>query len=83
MGRPVGGKNKEWTSREKYEVIKPIIKGEMSSLDRIRELGIAHSMVKKWVSAYNKGGIKALENKRKPGNPLAKYSRRKELSYTE
>ena len=83
MGRPKGGKNRTWTSKEKYEVIKPIIKGEMSALDRIRELGIAHSMVNKWVSAYNKGGIKALENKRKPGNPLAKYSSRKELTYTE
>ena len=28
-------------------------------------------------------GIEALKNKRKPGNPLAKYSRRKELSELE
>ena len=32
---------------------------------------------------YLNGGIDALENKRKPGNPLAKYSNRKELSEIE
>ena len=32
---------------------------------------------------YNEGGLEALENKRKPGNPLAKYSRRKELTDIE
>jgi len=40
-------------------------------------------MLIKWVHQYQEGGIEALENKRKPGNPLAKYCNRKELSYTE
>lgn len=83
MGRPVGGKNKSWTSKEKYEVIEPIIKGEISKKDRVNSLGLAYGMISNWILAYNKGGIEALENKRKPGNPLAKYSSRKELSYTE
>ena len=40
-------------------------------------------MVSKWVRRYNEGGIEALENQRKPGNPLMKYSRRKELTDIE
>ena len=83
MGRPKGGINKSWTPNEKYEVIEPIIKGKISVRDRHIELGVASSMISKWIMLYRKGGIKALENQRKPGNPLAKYSRRKELSYTE
>ena len=83
MGRPKGGNNRTWTSKEKYEVIEPIIKGDISVRDRGRQLGLAHSMIDKWIMLYRKGGIRALENKRKPGNPLAKYCNRKELSYTE
>ena len=83
MSRPKGGKNRIWTSKEKYDVILPIIKGEISKRDRVKELGLSVGMVGNWIMAYNKGGIKALENKRKPGNPMAKYSSRKELTYTE
>ena len=83
MGRPKGGKNRYWNKEQKYEIIKPIIDGKISQHDRAKECGIAPGMIGNWVIAYNKGGIEALENKRKPGNPLAKYSRRKELTYTE
>ena len=83
MGRPKGGKNRSWTANEKYEVLKPIIKGEISQKDRARELDLAYGMILNWIIAYKKGGIEALKNKRKPGNPLAKYCNRKELSYTE
>lgn len=83
LGRPKGGKNRTWTSKEKYEVIFPIISGEISKRDRVKELGLALGMVSNWITAYNRGGIEALENKKKPGNPMAKYSSRKELTYTE
>ena len=83
MGRPKGGKNRTWTSKEKYEVIAPVINDNVSSKERAKSLSIASGMIRNWVIAYTKGGIEALENRRKPGNPLAKYSRRKELSYTE
>ena len=83
LGRPKGGKNRTWTSKEKYDVILPIINGEISKRDRVKELGLALGMIGNWIAAYNKGGIEALENKRKPGNPLQKYQAKKELSYTE
>jgi len=36
-----------------------------------------------WVKRYQEGGIEALENKRKPGNPLSKYQNKKELTELE
>lgn len=63
MDRPKGGKNRIWTSKEKYDVILPIINGEISKRDRVKELGLSVGMVGNWIMAYNKGGIKALENK--------------------
>ena len=83
MGRPKGGKNREWSKEQKYEIILPIINGEKSIRETGRMTGISHGMISNWVERYNEGGIEALENKRKPGNPLAKYSRRKELTEIE
>ena len=84
MGRPKGGTNKTWSAKEKYEVIKPIIEGTISLEQRAREINIKSSgMLCNWTKLYLNGGIDALENKRKPGNSLAKYSRRKELTEIE
>lgn len=85
MGRPKGIKGKYTirTAQEKYELIKPLLNGEKSSEQIDRELGVSSGLLIKWVHLYQEGGIEALENKRKPGNPLAKYQARKELSYTE
>lgn len=63
MGRAKGGTNRRWSASEKYNIILPIINGEMSGNQRAKNLGLAQGMVKKWVIAYNKGGIEALENK--------------------
>lgn len=45
MGRPKGGKNRTWTSKEKYEVILPIIKGEISQRDRAKECALSRGMI--------------------------------------
>ena len=83
MGRPKGGRNKSWTKEQKYKFIIPVLEGICSSRERASEVGVCDSLIRRWVIQYNQGGIEALENKRKPGNPLTKYSMRKELSYTE
>lgn len=83
MGRPKGGTNKTWSKEEKYNVILPVINLETSSTQRAKDLCLSKSMIIKWVHQYQEGGIDALENKRKPGNHLAKYSNRKELSEIE
>ena len=85
MGRPKGVKSGYTfrTAQEKFNIIKPIINGEISATQLGKELGLSDGMLITWIHKYQDGGIEALENKRKPGNPLAKYSSRKELSYTE
>ena len=85
MGRPKGSKsiNTFRTAQEKYDIIKPIIDGKISATQHGINLGINDGTLIRWIHQYQKGGFKALENKRHPGNPLAKYSSRKELSYTE
>ncbi len=86
MGRPKGKTSnyRFWTAQEKYNIIKPIVDGEKSAIQLAKSLGFSsNGMIINWIHKYQEGGIEALENKRKPGNPLTKYSMRKELSYVE
>lgn len=84
MGRPKGKLNtkpsRHWGKEEKYEYVKLIIEGEISIKQLAKDNNISDGMLSTWVKRYNEGGIKALENKRKPGNPLAKYQHKKELT---
>ena len=79
MNRP----NRNWSAEDKYKVIKPIISMEKSLTQVSRELDISSGMLHRWVEVYKKDGIKGLENKKKPGNPLMKYSRKKSLTELE
>ena len=79
MNRP----NRNWSAEDKYKVIKPIISMEKSLTQVSRELDISSGMLHRWVEVYKKDGIKGLENKKKPGNPLMKYSRKKTLTELE
>lgn len=83
MGRPKGGKNREWSKEEKLKYVLMILNGEKSATEIMKTEGISNGMIITWVKRYNEGGIEALENKRKPGNPLVKYSRKKQLSEIE
>lgn len=82
MGRPKGGKNTNHSKEEKYKLVKRNLNGEtLMSLER--ETGIYHSQIHKWTKQYLAGGESALENKRKAGNLLVKYTRKKELTEVE
>ena len=82
MGRPKGVTNKNHSKEEKLALVKRNLNGEsLKSLER--ETGIYNAQIHKWTKRYLEGGEAALVNKRKPGNPLAKYSRKKELTPTE
>lgn len=48
-----------------------------------KEYGISRSQFFNWTKAYLNYGIKELENKKKPGNPLLKYSSKKNLTDIE
>lgn len=82
MGRPKGGKNETHSKEEKLELVKRNLAGESATAIE-RETGIYHSQIHKWTKQYLEGGEKALINKRKPGNSLSKYTRKKELTPTE
>ncbi len=82
MGRPKGGKNVYHNKEEKLELVLRNLSGE-SLCGLERETGIHHAQIHKWTKQYLDGGEEALINKRKPGNPLAKYHRKKELTPME
>lgn len=82
MGRAKGGTNNNHSKEEKLKLVKRNLKGEtLTSI--ARETGVNSSLIYQWTKQYLEGGEAALVNKRKPGNPLAKYTRKKELTPTE
>ncbi len=82
MGRPKGGTNISHSKEEKLALVLRNLSGE-TTVSLERETGIYHSQIHKWTKQYLEGGEEALNNKRKPGNPLAKYHRKKELTPIE
>ena len=82
MGRPKGGTNTSHSIEEKLELVLRNLNGEMLTTLQ-KETGIYKSQIHKWTKQYLAGGEEALVNKRKPGNSLAKYHRKKELTPTE
>ena len=69
------------TKEEKLAIVKAVLNG--SSLWAWEAAGIRHRQVMDWVKKYQDEGEAGLEVKKKPGNPLARYERRKELTYEE
>lgn len=82
MGRSKGGTNISHSKEEKLALVLRNLSGE-TTVSLERETGIYHSQIHKWTKQYLEGGEEALNNKRKPGNPLAKYHRKKELTPIE
>lgn len=83
MGRPKGGTNKHWSAEEKYKIIKPALNLEKSTWDITRETWLSNGMINNWIKKYRESGIDGLENKKKPENPLSKYSKKKNLTELE
>ena len=82
MGRPKGGTNNNHSKEEKMALVKRNLEGEtLRSIER--DTGVNSSLIYQWTKRYLERGESALVNKRKPGNPLAKYTRKKELTPTE
>lgn len=82
MGRPKGGKNTFHSKEEKLALVKRNLEGE-TAVALERETGIYHAQIHEWTKRYLAGGEEALVNKKKPGNPLVKYTKKKELTQTE
>lgn len=65
---------------EKLAVVKEVLSGKSV---RAWEPEIHHEVIRDWVKKYQSEGEAGLELKKKPGNPLSRYERRKELTYEE
>ena len=68
------------SKEEKLAIVKQALAGKSV---RSWEPEIGHTRVYEWVKKYQAEGEAGLEPKKKPGNPLARYERRKDLTYEE
>lgn len=75
--------NRYWSKEEKLRIINCVLINGLSSKQVAKNEDISSGMLRNWIKKYLQYGEEILENKRKPGNPLVKYSRRKELSDLE
>ena len=83
MGRPKGGTNRYWSKEEKLKIINKVLIDGISARQVGINENISDGMICRWIKTYLEQGESALENKKKPGNPLSKYSRRKNLTEVE
>ena len=85
MGRPKGisTPRRNWSKEEKIKAVNRVLINHETAEDVRKELNINSGLLHAWIQKYLKEGEKGLENKIKPGNPLAKYQNRKQLSNIE
>ena len=69
------------SKEEKLSIVKQVLAG--APVRNWEDRGIDHQQVRTWTKKYLAEGEAGLEPKKKPGNPLAKFERRKELTYEE
>lgn len=68
------------SKEEKLAIVKQVLAGCST---QAWEPEIRHGRVQEWVKKYQAEGEEGLEPKKKPGNPLSRFERRKELTYEE
>ena len=83
QGRPRGGKNNYHSKEEKIKIVKEMLDFNLSPLDIEKKYNISHSLAGKWRKDYLEKGENSLVNKKKPGNPLCKFSNKKNLTDIE
>lgn len=85
MGRPKGisTPKRNWSKEEKLKAVNRVLINHETAEDVRKELDISSGLLHTWIQKYLKDGEKGLENKVKPGNPLAKYQGKKQLTDLE
>lgn len=83
QGRPRGGKNNYHSKEEKIKIVKEMLDFNLSPLDIEKKYNISHSLAGKWRKDYLEKGETSLVNKKKPGNPICKFSNKKNLTDIE
>lgn len=74
--------NRYWSKEDKLKIILEVLEG-YSSVQIAKKYNISGGMLRGWIIKYKKEGEDALENQKKPGNPLSKYMNRKHLTQME
>ena len=75
--------NRYWSKEDKLKIINKVLLEGKSSQEVAKEYDVSGGMIRNWIIKYNQQGESSLENKKKPGNPLSKYSSKKNLSEME
>lgn len=70
------------SKEEKLAIVKAVLSGTPAQYYENQGI-VDHHTVMDWVKKYEQEGEMGLEPKKKPGNPLSRYERRKELTYEE
>lgn len=85
MGRPKGisTPRRNWSKEEKLKAVKRVLDNHETAEDVRKELNINSGLLHAWIQKYLNDGEKGLINKIKPGNPLAKYQSKKQLTDIE
>ena len=70
------------SKEEKLAIVKAVLSGTPAWEYESKGI-VDHHTVMQWVRKYKEEGEAGLETKKRPGNPLSRYERRKELTYEE
>lgn len=76
-------KNRNWPKEEKLRIINRHLKDGIATRKIAEEEDISAGMLRRWIKNYLEFGEETLINKRKPGNPMCKYSNKKILTKEE
>ena len=83
VGRPKGGTNRYWSKEDKVKLVKEVLEEHKSTFEVSNRENISNGMFNSWIKKYLEFGEEGLINKKKPGNPLAKFSNKKILTDIE
>lgn len=76
-------KNRYWSQQDKLKIVLEVMDKKNKRSEIVKKYDISDGMLSTWTTKYLTDGEDALGNTSKPGNPLAKYQRRKELTPLE
>ena len=75
--------NRYWSKEDKLKIIIEVLIKCKSTEEVAKEYDISGGLLRNWIIKYNQYGESSLESKKKPGNPLMKYSSKKNLTDIE
>jgi transposase-like protein len=74
--------NRYWSKESKLKIVEEVLGGK-SSGEVAKKYDISSGMLRTWVTKFRNYGKEALINKKKPGNPMAKYHAKKKFDSRE